>query len=124
MALGATILVVDDDPLVRRTVERTLGRAGYDVRVAGSGAEALTALQAGTVDLLLSDVMMDDIEGPALLVAARAHQPSVPVLFMSGETPENLPLVGLDKQTTPFLEKPFGPQELLAAVQSLIVYQS
>lgn len=115
-----SILVVDDDPLVRRTVERALVRAGYDVRVAASATDALEALAEAPVDLVVSDVMMDDMEGPAFGALARQRRPDLRLLFMSGETPENLPAVGLDKATTPFLPKPFRPEDLLAKVAELV----
>ena len=57
------ILVVDDEPLVRRTVERALKRAKYDVHIASGGTEALAMVDAGLVpDLVVSDVMMDDMD--------------------------------------------------------------
>lgn len=111
-----TILLVDDEPLVRRTVERLLTRAGYTVRSAPSAEEALRiATTDPSIALVLSDVMMDDLHGPELVARIRQRVPSLPVLFMSGETREHLPSAGVGALES-FVAKPFEPQALLAAV--------
>lgn len=113
--------MVDDEPLVRRTVMRALERAGYRVVSATSGAEALSMLgRDPTIVLLVSDVMMDDIEGPSLARQARVLRPALGVIFMSGETPENLTLVGVDKRRDAFLPKPFRPDLLLDVVATML----
>lgn len=115
------ILVVDDEPLVRRTVERALQRADYEVHVASAGTEALHMLDGGLHPaLVVSDVMMDDMEGPQFVAQLRTRLPGAHVLFMSGETPENLPHVGLDKDHTDFLEKPFAPQAFVDKVAQIL----
>ncbi|MCB9680354.1 MAG: response regulator [Alphaproteobacteria bacterium] len=115
------VLVVDDEPLVRRVVHRVLDKAGHDVLLATSGTEALDLLRGGQpVDLIVSDVMMDDMVGPRFVAQAREICPDARVLFMSGETPENLPEVGLDKTRTAFLEKPFAREAFLEQVQTLL----
>lgn len=116
-----TLLVVDDDPLVRRTVVRALERDGRRVLSATSGAEALSMLARDpSVQLLVSDVMMDDTEGPSLARQARGLRPDLLVIFMSGETPENLTVVGVDKQRDAFLAKPFRPEALLELVNTVL----
>lgn len=115
------ILVVDDDPLVRRVVQRALERAGYRVLTADHGAAGLARLDLDPdVVLLVSDVMMDDMVGSELAAEARARRPDLAVVYMSGETLENLPLVGIDAQREAFLAKPFRPEDLLARVHALV----
>ncbi|MCB9665907.1 MAG: response regulator [Alphaproteobacteria bacterium] len=115
------ILVVDDDPLVRKVIQRALERAGYRVVLADHGAAGLAALDADPhIRLLVSDVMMDDMIGSELVAAARARRPDLRFVYMSGETPENLPLVGIDATTQAFLAKPFKPMELLEKVKGVL----
>ncbi len=73
-----------------------------------------------SIALLISDVMMDDIEGPSLARQARGMRPDLRVIFMSGETPENLLTVGVDKKRDAFLAKPFRPETLLEVVNSML----
>ena len=92
---GATILVAEDDDGTRATVARMLGHLGYSVILAPDGLQAQRLLeQHGTsVDLLLTDVIMPGLTGPALVARAREHRPSLPVLFMSGYPEESLEAV-------------------------------
>lgn len=118
---GKTVLVVDDEPLVRRTVARALERLGHTVHTASAGGEALALLDGGLVpDLIVSDVMMDDMVGPQFVATAREASPDLRVLFMSGETPEDLPGFGLDRAREAFLGKPFAPARFLEAVARLL----
>jgi len=103
------ILLIDDDASVRRTVQRMLRSAGYDVHAVGSGDEGLAHLESHPVDLLITDVMMPGLSG--FEVADRVS-PDLPVIFISGYTEE---LMG-DRRGR-FLAKPFVPRELLAIVR-------
>jgi CheY-like chemotaxis protein len=110
----ATVLVVDDEPLVRRLVGWVLAEVGYHVLTAGGGAEALRLLTAhpGPFDLLLTDVDMPGMDGQALWAEAGPLQPGLPVLFMSGRPRPNLP--------GPLLLKPFSPEGLAAEVAAAL----
>jgi len=85
-APGRTVLLVEDDPMVRRLVRRTLDGAGYRVVEAEDGAEALAVFRRdpGAVDLVLTDVMMPRKSGAELAAALGAERPELPVVFMSG----------------------------------------
>lgn len=111
------LLLVDDEPIVRRTVGRLLVRAGYDVRVASTAAEAEAIARAEpALAAIVSDVMMDEVHGPELARRLHAIRPGVPVVFMSGEVPEHLPEMGVDPAAL-FVPKPFTPEVLLEAVR-------
>ena len=81
-----TILVVEDQPVVRNAVREILERAGFCVLAAGSGAQAIRAerIAQGTIHLLLSDVMMPDMSGPDVAQLLKKHRPEIRVMLMSG----------------------------------------
>jgi len=107
------LLVVEDDPTVRRVLERMLGRAHYEVVAVASVHEAAQHLQAHHTDLLLTDLRLGDGTGIELTATARGRHPNLPVLWISGQAPESTER----PDDVEFLEKPFSKAELLAAVQ-------
>lgn len=115
---GRCILVAEDDPLVRDMVERALRGAGYDVVAADCGAEALRALDHGSraPHLLLTDVVLPDLDGRDVAAAAVARRPDLPVVFMSGyvEAAAERPF----PKGAPFLPKPFATAALLRLLRS------
>ena len=116
-----TILVVEDEGMVRTVAERALTRRGYEVLTAGSGEEALELLEARAeaVDLLVSDVVMPIMDGPALARAARARFPDLRIVFMSGYAEEQL-RNSIDLPGASFLPKPFSVQDLNDAVRAAL----
>jgi nitrogen-specific signal transduction histidine kinase/CheY-like chemotaxis protein len=118
---GATILVVEDEDAIRTLTHRILSREGYRVLEAPAPAAALELLeQAGTVDLLLTDVVMPGMSGKALSDRLRELQPGLRVLFMSGYTDNVMDRYGLDEAGDMLVHKPFNAQQLLCAVQDLL----
>ena len=117
---GETILLVEDEPLVRQTTARLLRAMGYQVLEAASAAEALRLALArpAPVDLLLTDVVMPGASGPDLAARLAAHH-AVPVLFMSGHTDVSLAEADV-LERAPFLAKPFSPDELRRKVQEVL----
>ena len=115
----ATILVVDDDPLVRRMLSVLLNREGFEVLTAGNGAEALRATHARTseVDLLISDVEMPEIGGPQLAAELRADHPDLPVLLISGSCRCPSPAAS---GSLCILPKPLDVAVLLTTVRQLL----
>jgi signal transduction histidine kinase/CheY-like chemotaxis protein len=109
---SASILIVDDDETVRRTVELILQRAGYAVRSLSTAAEALEHLPGGCFDLLITDVVLTGGDGMQLAEEARRSIPGLPVLFMTGYARGKLNDLGL-----PQLSKPFAASELLLLVR-------
>ncbi|HEU4647708.1 MAG TPA: ATP-binding protein [Gemmatimonadales bacterium] len=117
-----TVLVVEDEPAVRRSICLMLERHGYHVVEARHGADALQVYRAQTapVDLVLTDISMPELGGPALVAALRAAQPALPVIFMSGYA-EGDPWEGPDPPPrTGFLAKPFDPATLLQQVRRVL----
>jgi two-component system cell cycle sensor histidine kinase/response regulator CckA len=114
---SGTILLVEDEPMVRTVAERALTRHGYTVITADNGEEALEVLARGEpIDLLLSDVVMPGMDGPTMVEQARKERPDLKILFMSGYAEEQLrEMINVDN--THFLPKPFSVQELAEAAK-------
>ncbi len=114
---SGTILLVEDEPMVRTVAERALSRHGYTVMTASNGEDALELLaNSETVDLLISDVVMPIMDGPTMVREARKTHPDMPILFMSGYAEEQL-RKSIDIENVAFLPKPFSMQELAGAVR-------
>jgi len=102
--------------MVRAVAERALSRQGYTVLTASDGEQGLEALgRAEKVDLLISDVVMPNMDGPAMVREARTAHPDLPVLFMSGYAEEQL-RKSIDLPNVLFLPKPFSVAQLSEAV--------
>ncbi|MDP2054853.1 MAG: response regulator, partial [Acidobacteriota bacterium] len=115
-----TVLLAEDEDGVRRLAVETLERGGYRVISAASGAEALQAAIAfdGTIDVLLSDVVMPGMKGPELAARVRALRPSVRVLLMSGYAADVVTSQDLEHAT--LLSKPFSPAQLVRALRGVL----
>lgn len=119
---GTTILVCEDEAPVRQLVVRILSKHGYRVVEAGSADEALTIARDGamTIDLLLSDVVMPGMDGPALAREVRLLRPTLPVLLVSGYT-QDVPLAPRAQMVAmDLLAKPFSAEQLVGRVQRLL----
>jgi two-component system, cell cycle sensor histidine kinase and response regulator CckA len=117
---SGTILLVEDEDMVRSVAERALAQHGYDVVTATHGEEGLLILQDRTdVDLLISDVVMPVMDGPTLGRQARALYPELPIIFMSGYAEEQL-RQSIVLENVEFLPKPFSVQKLAEVVRSAI----
>jgi two-component system cell cycle sensor histidine kinase/response regulator CckA len=118
-----TVLVVDDEPLVRKMVALMLEEDGFWVLTAGSGPDAidLSRSHPGTIDILVSDIRMPVMDGCTLATELQAENPHLPVLLISGhcdsETAER-------RGRFPLLPKPFSMTSLLAKVRGLLVTSS
>jgi len=115
------VLVVDDEASVRSLVRTILSRAGFAVAEAEDGQEAWSLLkkqQDGEVDLVVTDIQMNGMDGLALTERCLREYPHVRVLLMSGYM--DITTVNLESDGRwLFLSKPFSPQALLAAIQTL-----
>jgi len=114
---SGTVLLVEDEPMVRAVAERALTRHGYQVITADNGEDALEVLARNEpVDLLISDVVMPGMDGPTMVELARKTRPELKILFMSGYAEEQL-RNSLDVDNVSFLPKPFSVQELAEAAK-------
>jgi len=117
-----TILLVEDEAAVRALVSGVLQSSGYTVLVASSGQEAvaLSAQHPGTVDLLLTDVVMPEMSGPQLAERLARTRTQMKVLYISGYTDDAIVHHGVLDSTAAFLQKPFTPESLARKVRQLL----
>jgi two-component system, cell cycle sensor histidine kinase and response regulator CckA len=126
-ALGAeggseTILIVEDEDMVRALASRGLREQGYTVIEARHGADALRQLEQhpSTIDLVISDVVMPEMGGRELGRRLATLRPSMPVLYTSGYTGEDVIQRGLLDPDMPFQQKPFAPEDLARKVREML----
>ncbi|CDO37455.1 Sensor protein [Novosphingobium sp. KN65.2] len=117
---GGRILLVEDEDPVRMVAERSLTRQGYEVTSARDGEEGLALVEeGGQFDIVVSDVVMPSLDGPAMAREIRRLQPNLPVLFMSGYAEEQLRKeIGLSNAW--FMPKPFSVQQLSEKVGEVL----
>ena len=118
---SGTVLLVEDEPMVRSVAERALTRHGYTVITADNGEDALEILAKNEpVDLLISDVVMPGMDGPTMVREARVSRPELKILFMSGYAEEQL-RKSIDIENVNFLPKPFSVVELAEAARRTVM---
>jgi nitrogen-specific signal transduction histidine kinase/ActR/RegA family two-component response regulator len=117
-----TILVVEDDELLRTIISRALSRFGYQVLAAAHGAEALETVEhsAAAIHLLITDVVMPHLNGPELAARLTALYPEMKVLYMSGYTDNAIVHHGVLDHALWFLQKPFPITTLLQKVREVL----
>jgi two-component system, cell cycle sensor histidine kinase and response regulator CckA len=120
-----TILLVEDEEGLRSLNARGLRSRGYSVIEASNGIEAMEALEAknGAVDLVVSDVVMPEMDGPTLLKAMRDRNPSLKIIFVSGYAEDAFEKSLPENQQFAFLPKPFTLTQLVAAVKQTMTPQ-
>lgn len=118
---SGTVLLVEDEPMVRSVAERALTRHGYKVVTADNGEDALEILARNEpIDLLISDVVMPGMDGPTMVRQARQDRPDLKILFMSGYAEEQL-RKSIDIDNVGFLPKPFSVTELAEAARRAVM---
>ena len=117
-----TILLVEDDEIVRNLIHQGLEEQGYHLLVASSGEAAIQLCQqyVGSIDLLLTDVVMPDISGPELAQHLHPLFPRMKVLYMTGYTDGVIARHGLDGASVDLLQKPFTVGRLASKVHHLL----
>ena len=115
------VLVVDDEPAVRRFAVRVLREEGYDVHEARDGVEALDLIRTGPRSLaaVVSDIVMPRLNGVQLLESISSMHPDLPVILMSGYGTTQLATMGI-AMPCGVLNKPFPPEVLVAEVRRCI----
>ncbi|RDI75177.1 Response regulator receiver domain [Gaiella occulta] len=119
---GVTVLIAEDEELMRSFASRVLAEAGYAVVVAGDGVEALELLRErlDVVDLVLTDLDMPGMTGRELLQRVRELAPGLPVLLMSGYTSDGVDAEIAAAAPAAFIAKPFASGALTARVAELL----
>jgi two-component system cell cycle sensor histidine kinase/response regulator CckA len=119
---GETVLVAEDEPMVRSHVVRMLDRMGYTTVEAADGREALELLsaRAAPVDLVLTDIVMPRLNGRDLATEISARWPDLPVLFMSGYADDEMSRRDLLTPEAPFIQKPFDSRGLAAKLGAML----
>ena len=115
-----TILVVDDDPQLRTVCRTTLEEAGYSVREAANGKEALAALDVTAIDLVALDLSMPDMDGFEFLRVVRVRSPKPKIIVMSGFMGGTMLPTAKLFGAVATLAKPFSPESLLSAVEEAL----
>jgi DNA-binding response OmpR family regulator len=118
----ARVLVVDDDPVIRRLIEVNLDLEGYEVLQAGDGHAALDLMHAEDVDLVVLDVMMPNLNGWEVREQMLQDQrlEDVPVIFLSARAQDADMQRGSEMRATAYVTKPFDPVEFLDLVAEIL----
>jgi len=114
---NARILVVDDEPHVRSMIASTLERQGYDVQLAASGREGMEILELNAFDLVLTDIVMQDGNGIALLERIHGQQPQLPVVMVTAIHDISVAIDSMRRGAYDYLLKPFEREHLVNTVQ-------
>ncbi len=115
-----TVLVADDDPPIRRMLERTFAAEGYRVEAVADGGAALAAVERSVPDLIVLDVSMPGIDGLATSRRLRSRGLAVPILLLTARDAVPNRVAGLDAGADDYLVKPFASEELLARARALL----
>jgi DNA-binding response OmpR family regulator len=114
-----SVLVVEDEASIASFVSLYLKNAGYEVRTATNGADALTAVQSQQPSLIVLDLMLPDIDG--IEICRRIRQKSdVPILMLTARDEDVDKIIGLEVGADDYMTKPFNPRELVARVKSIL----
>lgn len=116
---GERVLVVDDEPQIRRALQIAVGGHGYDVSVAEDGERALVAIATHPPDALVLDLVMPGMDGFAVLTQARTFS-NLPIIVLSARGQESDKVKALDLGADDYLTKPFGVEELLARLRAVL----
>ncbi len=114
------ILVVDDEALVRETIRVNLMEAGYDVVEARNGLEGVRQFQNGAIDLVISDLVMDEMDGLGVLKEVKKISPDTPVIIITGYPSQKIAKEALVLGASDIINKPAGIRTLFKAVRQHI----
>jgi len=118
--MKATILIVEDEAVVRDLMRRCLEQHGYAVCLAGNGHEAINALKSVPIDLVLTDVLMPDCDGLETIRHIRRHYPHVPVIAVSAAVNRLYLKSALDFGASCTLTKPLRMEQMVQKVQQVL----
>ncbi|HEX20069.1 MAG TPA: response regulator transcription factor [Acidiferrobacteraceae bacterium] len=113
------ILIVDDDPHIREVLRYALDKAGYVIKEAGDGQQALKLYHSENPDLIVLDIKMPEMDGTEVCRKIR-QQDSTPIVFLSSKDEEIDRILGLELGGDDYVTKPFSPRELVARVRAVL----
>lgn len=116
----SSILLAEDEENLQEALKLNLELEGYEVSIAGTGAEAMKNLEKEHFDLLILDVMLPEIDGITVCESIRIQQPELPILILSARNSSADRVLGLKKGADDYLTKPFNLEELLLRVSKLL----
>ncbi len=116
---AGTVLVVDDEDIVREVVCTYLEREGFETRQASAGRAAVALIETEPFDLIVLDVMLPEIDGFSILSQLRKRT-DVPVILLTARTEETDRVLGLELGADDYVVKPFSPRELAARVRTVL----
>jgi two-component system KDP operon response regulator KdpE len=119
MARRTTVLIVDDEPPIRRFLRTSLAAQDYEVIEAGNGAEAIRAMASAAPDLVILDLGLPDMNGTEVISAIRGTSP-VPIIVLSVRNDERGKVEALDLGADDYVTKPFGMEELVARIRTAL----
>ena len=118
--MNSTILVIEDDPPIRRGIVDALKYAGYHALEADTGDEGLRAATAADIDLVLLDIVLPGKDGFTVLAELRKSRPALPVIILTARGAEDDRVRGLKLGADDYVVKPFSAKELLARVEAVL----
>lgn len=114
------VLLVEDEGTLSMIIKDTLDEKGFDVTLAGNGKEGLELYKRLKPDVIVSDIMMPDMDGFSMVKQIRRMDPSTPVLFLSARSAANDVVEGFETGGNDYLKKPFGMAELIVRIKALL----
>jgi two-component system KDP operon response regulator KdpE len=117
--MNASVLIVDDEPAIRRLLRASLQAQGYRTLEATNGAEALAALSQGEPDVMLLDLGLPDLDGLDIIRLVRGRS-SLPIVVLSSREDERGKVAALDLGADDYVTKPFGVNELVARLRAAL----
>ncbi len=114
------VLVVDDEPAIRRFLRTSLGSQGYDVLEAADAHSALAQLSRNAVDVLVLDLGLPDMDGIEVIRQLREEGSAVPIIVLSSRSDETAKVRALDLGADDYVTKPFGMDELIARLRAAL----
>jgi len=114
------ILVVDDEEMTRKNLDHVLTREGYEVMTAGGGSEALNLLKTQSVEVIITDLKMENVDGMGILASAKKKDPSIEVIMISGYATVPTAVEAMKKGSYYYLSKPFKLDEIRSTVKAAL----